>query len=54
MLITADERTLLFHADNESARVKGRNKQPRREGVRRRGGDVTDEQNTDPPSATAD
>lgn len=46
MLITADERMLLFHADNESARVKGRNKQPRREG-----GDVADEQNTDPPTA---
>lgn len=31
MLITADERTLLFYKDNESARVKGRNKQPKRE-----------------------
>lgn len=29
MLITADKRTLLFYKDNESARVKGRNKQPK-------------------------
>lgn len=43
---------LLFHADNESAGESGgRNKQPRTADC---DGDLTDEQNTDPPSTAAD
>lgn len=54
LLITADERTLLFYKDNESARVKGEKQTAEERGVRQRGDDVTDQQNTESPSATTD